>query len=326
MRGERAGQAPRHDGEEGVERDGAPVAQADPASPSPALRIAATGSSSMVTPRAASAPRSGASRVTAPLVRKVVGPHSGIRLAWMGRQRAEGQDAEPPARDLVAVAVGAVQDPLAPALAQAGEVRQLVHDPGRQDQPRRRVRRAVRQRDREPGVGRGGGDRLTVEEGGGRVGGDLGAADGGDRARRAAVLPEETVRAVRETVAAPPGVDDQDALAGAHQGQGGGEAGVAAADDDGVVLHGEDLLLSGRKRRRGWIGGVARDEGRGPEDEPGAGGRVRGRGGRVRRPGPRRGGWRGLSGVAGGARRPRRKALERDPFMPSGAGSRRCYR
>ena len=224
--------------EEGVQSDRAPVRQPDPRER--AVLMDDRGDRAILDRDAARCQRGALGRGQRD---HVVGEESrrpplGDQVGLVGRHWREGQDAEPPVRDLVAVAVGAVVHAVAPALAQAGEVREFVHDPGRQDQPRRRVRRAILCGDREAVRVRGGGDGGAIEEGDGRVGGDLRASDGDDRARRAAILPEEAVRLVREAVATLPRVDDQGLLAGAPEGQGGGEAGVAAADDDDVVLHG----------------------------------------------------------------------------------------
>ncbi len=65
----------------------------------------------------------------------------------MGRDWKEREDAEAPPGDFVAVAVRAVEDALAPVLAESGEGGKVVEDAGRQDQAEARVGRAVLQGD-----------------------------------------------------------------------------------------------------------------------------------------------------------------------------------
>ncbi len=59
----------------------------------------------------------------------------GDDLCVVNREGARGQDTEPPAVELVAVAVGAVKDGLAPALGEPGNRRWLVNDARCDDQP-----------------------------------------------------------------------------------------------------------------------------------------------------------------------------------------------
>ena len=66
-------------------------------------------------------------------VDEVVGPLAND-LGVPDGARGAADDAEPPVADLVAVAVGAVQDIAGPPVAQAGDVRQLVAQAGRDQQ------------------------------------------------------------------------------------------------------------------------------------------------------------------------------------------------
>ena len=78
------------------------------------------------------------------------------------------EDAELSVADLVAVAVGAVQDVAGPPLAQARDVRQLVAQAGRDQQPPGRDPLPVREQDPEPApavrheLGDGAGDDLAA--------------------------------------------------------------------------------------------------------------------------------------------------------------------
>ncbi len=67
------------------------------------------------------------------------------------------------------------------------------------------------------------------------IGGDVGAALGGNVGGRLAVARQKAVRIGGVAVAALARVDHQDAAPCARQLQRGRQAGVAAADDDGVV-------------------------------------------------------------------------------------------
>ena len=76
-------------------------------------------------------------------VDEVVGPLAND-LGVADRARAATDDAELPVGDLVAVAVGAVQDVAGPPVAEPGDVGQLVVQAGRDDQravPRSAARR-----------------------------------------------------------------------------------------------------------------------------------------------------------------------------------------
>ena len=157
------------------------------------------------------------------------------------------QHAERLVADLVAVAVGAVQQVAAPALADAGDVGQLVaqaggdqHAPGAQVRPPcegdlERASRGGAGRRPQRDAGDGAGHQVAA------VAGDLGAAGGQQLGGRQAVASQEAVHVGGRGVARLPGIDHGDLPPGPGQDQGGGQAGGAAADDHDVVLvHGHE--------------------------------------------------------------------------------------
>ena len=82
-------------------------------------------------------------------VDEVVGPLAND-LGVADRARAATEDAELPVGDLVAVAVGAVQDVAGPPVAEAGDVGQLVAQAGCDEQPPCRDPAPVGEEDPEP--------------------------------------------------------------------------------------------------------------------------------------------------------------------------------
>ena len=152
-----------------------------------------------------------------------------------GTRRAP-DDAEPAVADLVAVAVGAVQDVAGPPVAEPGDVRQLVAQPGRDQQPPRRDPLTVGEEDPEPAaavgheVGDGAGDDLAA------VPRDLVPAGGEQLGGWQAVAGEVAVHVGGRGVARLARVDHEDLAAGAGEDQGCGQAGGASADDGYVVM------------------------------------------------------------------------------------------
>lgn len=143
-----------------------------------------------------------------------------------------------------------MQDGLAPAFPQPRDREQLVADSGGEDQAGGPLFPAIAQRDGEAAVHRARRGRFALDEGGGRIGGDLPGGFPQDVVGRFAVVAEEAVRGLGEAVAGQAGVDHQHPPAGAGKLHRGGEAGKAAADDDGVKWH-EGNLQNWERRRRG---------------------------------------------------------------------------
>ena len=146
------------------------------------------------------------------------------------------EHAEPTIADLVAVAVGAVQDIAGPPVAQSGDVRQLVpqagrdqHSPGRDPLPPGEER---------PEPARGGGQQ--VRDGAlddlASVARHLAAPGSQQLGGWEAVARQVAVHVGGGGVARRTGVHHQNLAAGARQDQGCGQARGACADDHHVVL------------------------------------------------------------------------------------------
>ena len=128
--------------------------------------------------------------------------------------RAVPHDAEPLVADLVAVAVGAVQDVARPAVAQPGDVGELIAQAGRHEDAAAVQRGSVRQsRDEGRSVGAVGSEQL-LHGGGhdlGAVGHDLCATCREELGRGHAVAAEEPLHLRCRRVAGRSGVDDDHA-------------------------------------------------------------------------------------------------------------------
>src|SRR5690606_12989792 len=98
-----------------------------------------------------------------------------------------------------------------------------------------------------------GGDGARAE--GGAVSGRLGPRRGEQLTRRPAVVADDAVHGGGEAVARLPVVHDEHAAPGAGEGECGGQAGGAAADDDGVP-GGVHVHAEQRARRRGRMARV----------------------------------------------------------------------
>ncbi|MNN31047.1 hypothetical protein D3C81_1447180 [compost metagenome] len=164
--------------------------------------------------------------------RAPVGQHQGM----VHGQGAGGQYADGALLQFIAVAVRAVKDAAAPALGQAVDGRQFVDHAGGQHEAAAVHDMAIRQGHAEA-IAIAAGGRLhghAIQPGDGGIRHQLRLALGRDGGRAAAVLGQETVGMAGVAVAALAAVDHQHAAAGARQLRGGGQARVAAADDDGI--------------------------------------------------------------------------------------------
>ena len=165
------------------------------------------------------------------------------RTSWACATRLgrAAEHAERLVADLVAVAVRAVQQVAAPALAHAGDVGELVAQPGGDQHAagaQRRGRRRGSPRSAVPAAPR------RPDDAGDRAGDELAAvARRPPRGRRPAARraagrrePRKPCMCAAGALRGAPGVDHGDPAPGAGQDQGGGQAGGAAADDHHVVL------------------------------------------------------------------------------------------
>src|SRR5947208_550191 len=107
------------------------------------------------------------------------------------------------------MAIRTVKHAPAPAFREAGNVGQVVDDAGREDQPPP-LDFALAGRDDEPVRAAGGRVGETIDPFHRRIGEKLRAAVGDDIGGCAAVMAEETVRSVGETIAALAAVDYRD--------------------------------------------------------------------------------------------------------------------
>ena len=155
-----------------------------------------------------------------------------VRGQRRGRQHTDRRAAR-----LVAVAVRAVQDVAAPALGEAGDVRQLVDQAGR-DEHTSRVDVApvgeVRPEPRRSGSSRAapGGDLAVLDAT--AVRGEGGPAVREELGRRGALATEQVVHGGGGGVARPARIHDQDVAQRAGEGDPRGQASGTAADDQDV--------------------------------------------------------------------------------------------
>ena len=129
--------------------------------------------------------------------------------------------------DLPAVAIRAVQQVAAPSLANARDVRQLVADPGREQDPSRLQDSASGQPDGEPGSM----PTTSILDQLDAVAADLGASRGQQVGRRHPVAGQEPLHVRCRCVAGRSGVDHRDPAPGAAEDERGTQAGRPAADD-----------------------------------------------------------------------------------------------
>jgi hypothetical protein len=151
-------------------------------------------------------------------------------------------DAELVVADLVAVAVGAVQDVTCPPIGKAGDVGELVPEPGGDQQPAGADAAALGEQHPEavPAVGNDVGDGAVQEVT--AVPGDL-VTPGREQLRGGhPVTRKEAVHVCRRGVAWRAVVDHDDVAAGPRQDQSRGETGGATADD-GYVEGGHDTSV-----------------------------------------------------------------------------------
>ena len=152
-------------------------------------------------------------------VDEVVGPLAND-LGVADRARAATEDAELAVADLVAVAVGAVQDVAGPPVAEPGDVGQLVAQAGRDQQPPCRDPPPVGEEGPEPAcavghqVGDGAVDDVAA------VAADLVAAGGQQLGGWHAVAGEVAVHVGGRGVARRAGVDHEDRCGGRGRGPG----------------------------------------------------------------------------------------------------------
>src|SRR5690606_14595966 len=151
--------------------------------------------------------------------------------------RSDMKHAEALPLELVAVAIGAMQDGAAPALAQARNARQFVHEPEGEEQllPGHLAEFGLHEEDlpapaRVEGAG--------VDEGYGRIGFQLRPRILDHGVGRRSILPEETMGGRGKTITGFAGIDDADGTPGPRKLHGGGKPSEAAADDDDIMLHG----------------------------------------------------------------------------------------
>ncbi len=131
----------------------------------------------------------------------------------MEARLADGENPEPPAGHLITVAIGAVQDAPAPALAEAGKVGELVDDAGGEYEALRAHGLARCELHFESGWPRRCAHGLIWPELGRRIRQHLFPSGPENVGGRATILPEETVRGGSEAVPRPPVVDDEHAPA-----------------------------------------------------------------------------------------------------------------
>jgi hypothetical protein len=151
----------------------------------------------------------------------VTSPQSATSAAFRAENEPLAQHAELAAAELVAVAIGAVQHALAPALPEARDRRQFVAHAGREQEASCPVLVAVSIGDAETTPF---GFRLArprIPPGDGRIGEKLSLRLGDDRRRLAPVLAEKTVGMAGEAVTSLAFVDHQDAAARPRQLQAG---------------------------------------------------------------------------------------------------------
>ena len=193
-------------------------------------------------------------------VDEVVGPLA-HDLGVADGARGAADDTEPAVADLVAVAVGAVQDVAGPPLAQPRDVGELVAQAGGDQEAPCRDPLPVGEEDPEAGsaVGHQVGDG-AVRRSRRRSSSTSSPADGQQLGGRETVAGEVAVHVGGRGVARRAGVDHEDAAPGAGEDQGGGQAGGASADDRYVVLTHAPRLEAGRavanERCCSWESGV----------------------------------------------------------------------
>ena len=181
-------------------------------------------------------------------VDEVVGPLA-HDLGVPHRARGAAQDAELAVADLVAVAVGAVQDVAGPPIAEPGDVGQLVAQAGGDQESPRRDPLPVLEQDPEPARPSGTSSvtvPATISPPYAVTSSPAGREQLGGRE---AVAGEVAVHVGGRRVARLAGVDHQDLAAGPGEDQGCGQAGGAAADDHYVVLFMTQGWRRGGRRR-----------------------------------------------------------------------------
>ena len=165
-----------------------------------------------------------------------VGQHQGM----MHGQFRPGDDADLALVQFIAVAIGAVEYRLAPALRKAGDFRQDVPDARRQKQPARAMVFAIGQNLEACARGidhRGAPGAVCPcrKPAHGRVFQYLRLRVSRDSGRINPILCQKAMRMAGKAVAALPLINDEHIAPGAAELKGGGKARIAATDDNGVV-------------------------------------------------------------------------------------------
>ena len=166
-------------------------------------------------------------------------PPIGQHQRVMHRHFRTRQHADRALIELISMAIGAVEDMLAPPLCKSGNIGERIADAGGEDAAPAFMRAALR-----IGDGVAGGPPVDllgapVEPGHGRVFHQLRATIGGDLAGIAAILAEEAVGVGGKSVAAPAFVDDEHLAPRPRELERRRKAGIAAADNDHVI-HSQD--------------------------------------------------------------------------------------
>src|SRR5213082_908657 len=172
------------------------------------------------------------------------------------RLRAGPDEAPMLAGDFKAVAIGAGHDGGAPACGKARNIRHLVGDAIAQDQAARPKAFAIRSEDGEIVDGAGDAVGPGIDQPDRGIARQLLPRLGQDVQRWPVIVAEQAMRVAGEAIARQAGIENGDLAAGTAELQGSGEAGKAAADDDGVI-HGDGLrVVDGG----GWAGPSTRSE------------------------------------------------------------------
>ena len=153
----------------------------------------------------------------------------------MQRRRARIQQPQPPARHLVAVAIGTVDHRLAPAFGKARNRRKLVGDAIGEDDPAPDEALAARKAHHEVVAHPANAHRLGRDVPGRRIGQHIGQPGTADVERRHAIEAEDVVRRGRVAVARLTGVDERHPPPRPHQMHGRRQSRKASPDDDRVV-------------------------------------------------------------------------------------------
>ena len=161
----------------------------------------------------------------------------GQQQRLMQRQRRAGQHTDAALLQLIPVAIGAMEHMPAPALRQPRHLGQRVDHARGQHQPPGQARRPALDLHPETLLRTLRAQHLGVQPFDRGIGHELRARHRRDVGALAAVLGQETMGMLAKAVAPLAGIDHQQLAPGARQGKRGGQAGVAATNDQSVIEH-----------------------------------------------------------------------------------------